>query len=309
MKPREAILLLAICLAWGLHMVIIKATTEIVSPLTYVAFRMPILALMLSPLLRWYPGQMHRILIAGACFGGLNYAFMFTGIALTTASIGAVLAESYVIIATVFSVVFLGEHVGWKRTSGIVAALIGVLIIATGESDATGSRNLPLGALFVVLGATAEATGALFVKRIQFVKPLALLAWMALVGSFVSFVPAALFANDHFAWMTDGSAVPVGLALAYSILVASVFGHTSYYYLLQRVPLSIIAPSGLLITFFAVLFGVVLLDEPLTLRLMVGGSLVAAGVGVVLVRGQKPDRKQVIASAAADAEHVQEGAS
>lgn len=302
MKPFQAALLILICLVWGLHMVIIKAVTEVLSPLTYVAFRMPILALILAPLLRWYPGQMLRVVIAGACFGGINYAFIFTGIGLTSASIGSVLAESYVIIATIFSVVFLGERVGWKRITGIATALVGVMIIATADGDATGSANLPLGALLIICGTAAEATGAIFVKKIEGVKPLALLAWMAVVGSVVSLVPALLFAQDHFAWIGGDVFVPVVLALGYSILIASVFGHTSYYYLLQRVPLSIIAPSGLLITLFAVVFGIVLLGEALTPRVIAGGLLVMAGVGIVLLRQARPARKQVLASAAVRAE-------
>ncbi len=297
MKPREGLLLLLVCLAWGLHMVIIKWVTGYVSPLTYVAFRMPILALCLLPMLRWYPGQMLQVMIAAACFGGINYAFMFTGISLTNASIGSIVAESYVIFATIMSVVFLGEKVGWKRGSGIATALVGVLIIATGDGDATGSDNLPVGALLIMCGTMAEAVGALFVKKIKGVKPLGLLAWMATVGSVVSLIPAVLFADDHFAWISDGSFGPVSLGLLYSVGVASLFGHTTYYFILQRVPLSIVAPSGLLITLFAVLFGVLLLGEHLTVRIVLGALLVMAGVAVVLIRGNKPDRKQVIAEA------------
>jgi O-acetylserine/cysteine efflux transporter len=262
---------------------------------------MPILALLLAPLLRWYPGQMLRIMVAGACFGGINYVFMFTGISLTSASIGSVVAESYVVIATVFSVIFLKETVGWKRIAGILMALAGVLIIATSNGDAVGSENLPLGAFLIVCGTTAEATGALFVKKIEGVKPLALLAWMAVIGSVVSFVPAAFLAEDHFAFAEQGAFWPVALSLGYSVLVASVFGHTSYYWLLQRVPLSIIAPAGLLITFFAVLFGTLLLGEAFTLRMVFGSGLVVLGVIVILLRKSVADRTQ--AAAAGLAEH------
>jgi O-acetylserine/cysteine efflux transporter len=285
-----------------MHMVVIKAVTEVISPLTYVALRMPILALILSPFLRWYPGQMKRVLIAGACFGGLNYAFMFSGIAMTSASIGSVVAESYVVIATIFSVVFLKEKIGWKRGAGIATALLGVLIIATGDGETVGSRNLPLGAFLIVCGTTAEATGALFVKRIEGVKPLQLLAWMAVIGSVVSFLPAVFLVEDHFTFVSDGALWPVVLGLLYSVLIASLFGHTSYYYLLQRVPLSIIAPSGLLITFFAIAFGTLLLGEAFTLRMMLGAALVVAGVGVILVRGNKPGRKAVLSAELAENE-------
>lgn len=299
MTPVQLLLFLGVCLAWAFHMIVIKTTVELVEPLTYVAFRMPFLALILAPLLRWHQGQMLRILIGGACFGGLNYAFMFTGFSLTTASIGAVVIESYVVIATLLSVVFLREHVGWRRSLGIVAALIGVVTIATADSEATGSRNLPLGALLLVLAATSEATGALFVKKIEGVKPLALLAWFAVVGTVLTGLFAAVFERDHFAWISGENRTQIIGALAYSVLVASLFGHAAYYYLLQRVPLSVVAPSGLLITFFAMLMGVTLLAEPLTPKVGLGAGMVVAGVAIILVRSQRPDRKQVVAATAA----------
>ncbi|MEM9810871.1 MAG: N-acetylmuramoyl-L-alanine amidase [Pseudomonadota bacterium] len=305
MTSPQALLLLAISAAWGLHMAVIKVTVDMISPLTYVAMRMAIIALILAPLLRWYPGKMLRILIAGLCFGGINYAFMFTGVKLTNASIGAVISESYVVIATAFSILFLGERVGWRRSLGIAAAIVGVMIIATGEGDSAGSENLTLGAFFIIMAVTAEATGAIFIKKIDGVKPLSLLAWFAVVGCFVTFALSALFDSNHFAWVGTDDMVPIGLATLYSVFVASIFGHASYYYLLQRVPLSVIAPSGLLITLFAVLAGVFWLGEPLTMRFLAGGALVLSGVAVVLFRSHPPDRKQVIAAAASGAEERQ----
>lgn len=304
MTPFQIGLLIAICASWGLHMAVVKVTMDLISPLTYVAMRMGIIAVILSPLLRWYPGQMLRVAIAGAGFGSLNYAFMFTGIMLTNASIGSVVAESYVVIATIFGVVFLGETVGWRRILGIAAAIVGVLIIATAEGELLGSRNLPLGAFLIVLGTAAEATAALFIKTIKGVKPLALLAWFGVVGFVLTTILALVFDRDHFAWIGEGSTVPVAMATLYSVVVASIFGQTSYYFLLQRVPLSIIAPSGLLITLFAVLAGVFWLGEPLTTRVVFGALLVLSGVAVVLLRSHEPDRKQVLAANAvrADAE-------
>ena len=299
MTPFQLVLLLIICVAWSFHMIVIKTTVDLVAPLTYVAFRMPILALMLAPLLRWHKGQMRRILIGGVCFGGLNYAFMFSGFELTTASVGAVVMESYVVVATILSVVFLGEHVGWPRRLGIASALVGVLIIATGDSDMTGSRNLPLGATLLFLSACCEATGALFVKKVEGVKPLQMLAWFALIGTFVSLSLAAILERDHFAWVASPDRGAIMAALFYSVVVASLFGHSAYYYLLQRVPLSVVAPSGLLITFFAVMMGVFLLSEPLTVRLAIGGLMVVAGVGTILLRAHPPERQQVLAAVAA----------
>jgi O-acetylserine/cysteine efflux transporter len=287
MNPLHLGLLLLICLAWGFHVIVIKLTVEMIAPLDYVAIRMVLLAAILAPLLRWYPGRMKRVVIGGACFGGINYVFMFSGLKLLTASIGAVLMESYVIIATLFSILFLGETVGWKRMAGIGSALLGVMVIATADGDLTGSANLPLGAVLIICAMTAEATGALYVKKIEGIPPLRMLAWFALVGCAITMTLALVFEGDHFAFVAEGNMLPVGLALGYSVLVASLFGHTSYYWLLRRVPLSLLAPSGLLITLVAVGFGVVLLGDPLTPRVILGAILVLAGVGVVLIRSNR----------------------
>jgi O-acetylserine/cysteine efflux transporter len=290
-KPARLLLLLGITLAWGLHFSVIKVTVDDVPPLFYVSLRMALVALLLTPFRRWHPGKMRTILIAGACFGGLNYAFMFWGLKLTTASVSAVVIESYVPIATLFSVLFLGERVGLPRIAGMTVALLGVAVIATGRSDATGSVNLPLGALCIVTAATFEAAGAIFVKKVTGVSALGLLSWFGVVGASVTGLLSLLFERgqlEPFAPPTDWSVVA---ALAYSVLVASIFAHASYYYLLQRVEVSRLAGSGLLASVFAVGFGVTLLGEPLSPRFVVGGLMTLAGVGIVLLRQEKARTK------------------
>ena len=102
---------------------------------------------------------------------------------------------------------------------------------------------------------------------------------------------ATFFASDHFAWLGSPHRNQLILALLYSVCAASLFGHTAYYYLLQRVPLSIVATSGILVTVLSVFFGVVLLGEALTPRVVIGSGLVLAGVAVMLIRGD--DRARI----------------
>ena len=287
MRPAYLLLLLGITLAWGLHFSVIRVTVDDVPPIAYVAVRMALVALILTPLRRWQPGKMRIILIAGACFGGLNYVFMFWGLKLTTASVSAIVIESYVPIATIFSVIFLGERVGVPRIAGMALALLGVAVIASGESSATGSANLPLGALMIVTAATFEAAGAIFVKKLGDVPPLTLLSWFGLVGAVVTGVLSLIFEDGHAAVLTSPERFEVLGALLYSVLVASIFAHASYYFLLQRVDVSQLAGTGLVASVFAVMFGVLLLGEPLTTRFLIGGGMTLAGVGVVLMRQQK----------------------
>ena len=56
---------------------------------------------------------------------------------------------------------------------------------------------------------------------------------------------------------------------------------------MQRLPVSVVAPSVLLTTIFAVFFSVLLLGDPFGPRMAVGGLMTLAGVGVVLLRNIK----------------------
>ena len=90
-------------------------------------------------------------------------------------------------------------------------------------------------------------------------------------------------------------------AIIYSAVGASIFGHTAYYWLLKRLPVSVVAPSMLLTTVLAVFFSVLLLGDPFGPRMIVGGLMTLAGVGVVLLRNAK---KQPIQRPVAEQEIV-----
>ena len=73
-------------------------------------------------------------------------------------------------------------------------------------------------------------------------------------------------------------------AMLYTALGVSIVAHGSYYWLLQRLPISTVAPSGLLTTVIGVAGAVLILGEDFTPALGAGTLMVLAGVGVVLWR-------------------------
>jgi O-acetylserine/cysteine efflux transporter len=75
--------------------------------------------------------------------------------------------------------------------------------------------------------------------------------------------------------------------LAYIVIASSLVAHTGYYYLVQRYPVSSIAPITVLSPIFAVLFAVALLGNRLTERLVLGGLITLTGVVVVAMREKK----------------------
>ncbi len=288
MSIRELLIWLAMCLVWGFHFVVIKVAIGELPPMFYAAIRMTLVALLLSRFLRWRPGHMARVLSAGLCLGAVNYGFMFTGLKFATASAAAIAMELYVPFATILSIMFLGDKIGWRSGLGIAFAFAGVAIIALGGHDEVGEdTHIPLGIGLVAAGSLAEAVGAVLVKQAKAFKPIELLSWFAVVGAIGLWVGTVLFETGQPEALAASNKTLIISAILYSAIGGSIFGHTVYYWLLQRLPVSVVAPSVLLTTVIAIFFGVVLLGDPFGPRMITGGVMVLAGVGFVLLRRAK----------------------
>ena len=288
MSVRELTVLLIMCVAWGFHFIVIKIAVTEIPPMYYAAIRMTLVAAMMTPFLRWRPGQMLRVLGGGLCLGAVNYALMFTGLKLATASAAAIAIELYVPFATILSMMFLGDTLGWRRGLGIALAFGGVAIIALGQTEDAGPETrIGLGVALVAAGAFMEAVGAVFVKRATAFKPHELLAWFGVIGTIALWIGTYLFEDGQRTALAAADKTMIIGAILYSAIVASMFAHSAYYWLLQRLPVSVVAPSVLLTTVLAVFFSVILLGDPFGLRMIIGGLMTLAGVGVVLLRSAK----------------------
>ena len=279
-------MLIGICLIWGFHFVVIKLAVAEIPPVFYAALRMTLAAVLVAPFLRWRPGRMRPVLAAGICLGAFNYAFLFTGLSYATASAAALALLLHIPFATILSVVFLNDRIHLRRILAIVFVFIGVAIIALGREGGGGS-NVALGVVLVACGAFVEAIGAVLVKKAIGFKPIELLAWFSLTGSLALWLLTGIVEIDQAAAFAGSDKWIVVPAVFFSAIGASVIAHTSYYWLLQRLPISTVAPSVLLATLISVLAGVVILGDPFGPRQIIGGLMVLAGVGVIILRNAK----------------------
>jgi drug/metabolite transporter (DMT)-like permease len=72
------------------------------------------------------------------------------------------------------------------------------------------------------------------------------------------------------------------LALAYLVVFGSLVAFTAYAWLLHSAPLSLVATYAYVNPVVAVFLGWLVLDEPLSWPILVGGAVVVAGVCVVV---------------------------
>ena len=128
--------------------------------------------------------------------------------------------------------------------------------------------------------------GLIFVKRLHDIKPLELQAWIGIVGGPTLFVFSVLTETNQF-HATLNADWRGWASLFFTTVLSSLIAHTGWYYLVSRYPVTSLSPLTLLSPLFGVFFGVTLLQDQLTWRMLLGGAITLVGVLIVLVREKR----------------------
>jgi O-acetylserine/cysteine efflux transporter len=265
---------------WGFNIVAVKLSADRFPPVFLTFLRFLIVGLVVWPWLRIRRGEMRWLLTAATCSGGLQFALMYSGVALSdnmsSVAIGGQLGVPF---ATLMSVMLLGDRIHWRRWLGIGMAFAGVVLIGF-SPEVFGSWS---GLLLVVIAALVGSIGLVAIKRVRDLEPLELQAWLAW-GSVPLLLPLTLLLEDGQLDSLVHAGITGWSALLYSALLASLVAHTAYFALIRRYPVSSVAPVTVLTPLFSVAFSVLLLGDTLDERMIVGGLLTLSGVTVILAR-------------------------
>jgi len=281
MALQHFLAMLLICTIWGFNFVAAKVGVDQLPPLLFTGLRFLILALVLVPFLKPAQGRMRDVLRIAFFNGPLHFALMFIGVSLTAASVVAVVVQLTVPFATILSIVMLGEVIHWRRWTGIAMTFAGVMLISF-DPHVFDSLS---GVAFAAGGALAAAVATVLMRRLTGVGVFQLQAWTATVAAPSLLLASFIFESGHASAIANADLNGWG-ALLFTTIGASLIGHNVYYWLLQRYEVSLIAPLSLLSPILGVVFGICVLEEPLTTRLIVGAAIAIIGVAVLAIRGK-----------------------
>ena len=206
-----------------------------------------------------YPGmQFFRSLLlmsATACF--------FTGLSLIPLSDAAALMSTNPMLITLGAAMFLGEKLGVRRIAGIVAAMIGALIIIRPGSDVFSAAALfPLGA------AVCYSAYALLTRRVGADEDV----WTSLF--YTGFVGTVLLSIlVPFQWQPP-SATDVGLMVI--VALAGTAGQLALIRAFTKGEAAMLAPYSYIGLAFAAFWGVVFFSEIPDFWTIVGSLIIAA---------------------------------
>jgi O-acetylserine/cysteine efflux transporter len=282
-SPGDLALLLGINLIWGVNLVISKIGLAQFPSILFTLLRFFILAVVLVPWLRVRRGQMSALAVAAVFTGALQFALYYWGLGISTnVAAVAIASQLSVPIATLLSVALLGELVHWRRWSGIGLSFAGVLVMGFDPNIGGQWQSLSL----VIGGAFVGSVGLIAIKKLHGFRPLELQAWIAWLS-----LPVLLVLSLEFERPDLGALAHVTLgawaALAFTALGASLVAHTGYFYLVQRYPVTSVAPVTTLSPVFSVLLSVLFLGQTLSSRLVLGGIATLGGVVIITLRERR----------------------
>ncbi len=285
LDARAIALLLACCAFWGLQQILIKTTVAEVPPLWQAAIRMSGAVVLLWLWCRWRgvalferDGTLMGGLLAGALFAG-EFTCIYLGLQRTSASrLTVFLYSSPFVVALLLPRFVRSERLRGIQWIGLAIAFCGVVLAFSESLGHSTSGQLHGDALALLAGilwglttlairttklATASAEKALFYQ----------IAVTAAILPLLSFAlgEAWGFAYSGYAWFSIALQTAIGAFASY----------LAWMWMLRHYPATRISSFTFLTPLFALVFGVVLLSEPLTLQLML--ALAGVALGIVLV--------------------------
>ena len=281
--PRHLLALLAITLIWGLNLIVSKLGLAELPPLVFTTFRFAILAAVLWPFLRIVPGKMNAMVVAALLSGAINFALLFAGLSIAqNVSAVAIASQLGIPFTTLLSVALLGETVRWRRWTGIAMSFLGVMVIGLDPVVFSYWPSLVL----VIASALVGSLGVIAIKRLPEFRPLEVQAWFSWVSLPLLAVLAMVVHRPALADLRDVSA-QAWAAVVFTAVFSSLIAHTGFYYLVQRYPVTSVAPLTTLSPVFSVVFGITLLGDQMTPRIAVGGLVTLAGVLIITLRERR----------------------
>lgn len=210
---------------------------------------------------------------------------IFTGFGLQHLEAGraSIIAFTMPLWATLAAIPILRDRLTWRRAIGLALGLAGLALLM-GADLANAGRQLT-GALFMLAGAASWGVGTAAMKLWRFSLPTApLTGWLLLVGGIPIYVATLAIDGLPRQWFElDGEGI---FALAYTLVVAMIICHWSWFKIVTIFPAAVAAIGTLAIPVFGVLASALWTGESVGLQEIGALALVLSGVAAVLFAPQ-----------------------
>jgi drug/metabolite transporter (DMT)-like permease len=213
---------------------------------------------------------------------GLNYGLVFWGEQYISSGLAAVLQSTLPAFGLVFAHLHLpSERLSWAKIFGVILGVCGVGVVFSNQLAVEGRQALA-GSVALVLSALFAAYANVLVKaRTTKLDPAILAGGQMFFGLLLLFVVGLPMEGNplNFRW------TPMALiSLFYLAIVGSVIAFVLYYWLVLNIDVTKSMLIALVTPVVAVILGMIVLDEVIGWRTLIGGAMIMTGISFIVVR-------------------------
>ncbi len=220
--------------------------------------------------------------IVGAFLLGGGMGAVAWGEQTIPSGITALLIAMMPVWVAVFGRILLGERLPRAAAVGIAIGMLGVVILV-GPSLAIDQSLDPAGIVALIISPISWALGSLFsANRARLPKDPFLTTGMQMVAGASVLAIASIVTGELASLRVETITTDSILALAYLTVFGSLVAFTAYAWVLRRAPLPLIATYAFVNPIVAVFLGWLVLQEEITPRQLIAGSVILAGVALIV---------------------------
>ncbi|MGI5212661.1 EamA family transporter [Plantactinospora sp. CA-290183] len=303
--------LAVVYVVWGSTYLGIRITVETLPPLLSAAVRFVVAAAVLALILRLRRGRgalrVDRRQLSGAALVGVLLLAGGNGLVVLAEAGPPSVAVSSGVAALLVAIVPLlvvvlrastGDRPRTATVAGVTTGFAGLVLLVLPIGDA-GAVPI-VGALTVVVAAASWSVGSFLSGRISLpADPFVATVYEMLTGA-AALAALGLARGELHRFDVTAVSARSWWALGYLTLAGSLVAFTAYVWLLHHAPISLVSTYAYVNPAVAVTLGAVLLAEPVTTQVLLGGAVIVVGVALV-VSTERPGSRPRTAPGAATA--------
>lgn len=280
--------LLGVAAIWGMNFVGMKHLINDVGPIKVLLLRVYFAAIVFALVLvfrrrlipRFTRNEWKLLLLVGF-FGVItNQLFVSLGTSYLSAAVASMIATSTPVFMAILSRVLLGEQLGPRKIGGISLAFSGfVIVLLFGSGQAEFSVDNALGVLITALAPLSWTISTLVSTRLMMRHDPTIITGISTVTAGIALLPILITQMSLFSDMQSFGATE-WLAVFVTSVLSIVVAYTVWYRALRQLEPTQIAVYVYLVPFFGVIFAWILLDEPVTRFVVLGGTAILSGVAL-----------------------------
>jgi drug/metabolite transporter (DMT)-like permease len=276
---------LAVCLLWGTTYLAIRVAIETIPPLLMAGFRWTaaggIIVAALSirreripPPVHWPAFIVLGVLLMGLGNGGVVWAEQTLPSGLTA----VLVADVPFWMVGIERFMRDSEPLTVRRVAGLIVGFGGIVLLVWPELQFGNSPAVVLGVVATQLACVGWAIGSSYARRRHADENVLAAAALQMLFGGVILAVAGLTRGEWGMLAFSNRSVT---ALVYLIIAGSIGGFSAYAYALKHLPVATVSLYAYVNPVIAVLLGTLILNEPMSPRLVVAGAIVLIGMALV----------------------------